>query len=91
MATAGGSFTDIRTQVMTARSAAQDHSTKCSFPRSALQTSRVREIPRSRYTHVTGRRRMGAVVLHAVSRDFDLSKSWSYIWLNAGLTTKVRV
>ena len=29
--------------------------------------------------------------LHAVSRDFDLGKSWSYIWLNAGLTTKVRV
>ena len=29
--------------------------------------------------------------LHAVSRDFDLGKSWSYIWLNAGSTTKVRV
>ena len=51
----------------------------------------VWEIPRSRYTHVTGRRRMSALVLHAVSRDFDMGKSWSYIWLNAGLTTKVRV
>ena len=39
MATAGGSFADIRTQAMTARSAAQDHSSKCRFPRSALQTS----------------------------------------------------
>ena len=29
--------------------------------------------------------------LHAVSRNFDVGKSWSYIWLNAGLTTKVRV
>ena len=41
MATAGGSFADIRTQAMTmtARSAAQEHSSKCRFPRSALQTS----------------------------------------------------
>ena len=39
MATAGGSFADIRTQAMTARSAAQDHSSKCRCPRSALQTS----------------------------------------------------
>ena len=39
MATAGGSIADIRTQAMTARSAAQDHSSKCRFPRSALQTS----------------------------------------------------
>ena len=39
MATAGGSFADIRTQAMTARSAAQDNSSKCRFPRSALQTS----------------------------------------------------
>ena len=35
-------------------------------------TSTVWEIPRSRYRHVTGRRRMSAVVLHAVSRNFDL-------------------
>ena len=44
MATALGSFADIRTQAMTARSAAkrlraQDQSSKCRFPRSALQTS----------------------------------------------------
>ena len=39
MATARGSFADIRTQAMTARSAAQGHSSKCRFPRSALQTS----------------------------------------------------
>ena len=36
----------------------------------------------------TGRRRMSALVLHAVSRDFYMGKSWSYIWLNAGLTTQ---
>ena len=29
--------------------------------------------------------------LHAISRDFEVGKSWSYIWLNAGLATKVRV
>ena len=29
--------------------------------------------------------------LYAVSRDFEVGKSWSYIWLSAGLTTKVRV
>ena len=29
--------------------------------------------------------------LHAILRDFEVGKSWSYIWLNAGLTTKVRV
>ena len=39
MATARGSFADIRTQAMTGRSAAQDQSSKCRFPRSALQTS----------------------------------------------------
>ena len=37
MATDVGSFADIRTQAMTARSAAEDHSSKCRFPRSALQ------------------------------------------------------
>ena len=39
MATAGGSFADIRTQAMTARSAAQDNSSKCRIPRCVLQTS----------------------------------------------------
>ena len=46
MATARGSFADIRTQAITARPvchpngfAAQDQSSKCRFPRSALQTS----------------------------------------------------
>ena len=39
MATAWWSFADIRTQAMTARSAAQHQSSKCCFPRSALQTS----------------------------------------------------
>ena len=66
----------------------------CQFVRRGTESRpllTVWEIPRSRYTHVTGRRRMSAVVLHAVSRDFDLGESWSYIWLNAGLTTKVRV
>ena len=29
--------------------------------------------------------------LHAISRDFEVGKSWSYVWLNAGLTAKVRV
>ena len=29
--------------------------------------------------------------LHVVSRDFEVGKSWSYVWLNAGLTTKVWV
>ena len=34
---------------------------------------------------------MSSVFLHAISRDFKVGKSGSYIWLNAGLTTKVRV
>ena len=29
--------------------------------------------------------------LRAISRDFKVGNSWSYTWLNAGLTTKVRV
>ena len=54
-------------------------------------TSTVWEIPRSRYTRVMRRRRMSAVVFACRFEDFEVGKSWSYIWLNAGLTTKVRI
>ena len=50
----------------------QVHGSVYTWSTFTLLLTSVWEIPRSRYTHVKGRRRMSAVVLHAVSRDFDL-------------------